>query len=155
MITYQVETLDECLEEAIELGRLLDAEVNPDGFSGEFSVDREQYRALERAGMLLPVTAREGRKLIGFIALVLSPHIHYSAERVAAASTLYVAKSHRGTRAPHALLSKALRLAKDSGGASRFTVHMSEQIPFHRLLERVGFQKTGETWETRIDVHRT
>jgi GNAT superfamily N-acetyltransferase len=76
-VAYQLESWPEALAEIIPLSRLLweDVAVDKERFVTE--CDLERYNKLHELGMLQVVTARIGKRLIGFIVSLVGPNVHY------------------------------------------------------------------------------
>ena len=149
MITYQVETLDECLDDIQPLLEAHYQEIcsHPDLLVLDPNYDK--YRDLERLGVLRICTARHGDELIGYFISLITPHLHYQQTTYAFNDILYLDPAHRGGRTGYQLFEAAIRDLK-GGGVDVVVVHMKTAHPFRPLLARMGFQLTEENWEKVI-----
>ena len=81
-MTYEHESYSAISEEIRPLLRRHWEAIANDKEAVPLDVDEEKYRALDSAGLLVIITARvdelmvDGR-LVGYIAAILSPHLHY------------------------------------------------------------------------------
>ena len=76
-MTYEHESYATIAEEIRPLLRRHWEAIANDKEAVPLDVDEEKYRALDSAGLLVIITARVDGKLVGYIAAILSPHLHY------------------------------------------------------------------------------
>lgn len=95
----------------------------------------DQYAALERAGLLLVVAAREDGRLIGYSAAFIQPHLHYAAFVVAQSDVLYIDAEHRGSRTGLRLKDETEREAK-AMGANRMVWRAKHGTALFNILSR-------------------
>ena len=88
-ITFHVEQWSDALAELLELFPLLwdDVAIDKDRFVADCDVDK--YAALEKAGILHLVTARDGVLLAGFFLMFVTPNAHYRGSGLMAFTDLY------------------------------------------------------------------
>lgn len=146
MITYQVETFEQCIEDIKPLLKAHYREICSHPELLVLDPDYDRYRQIEDAGMLRIFTARMGAELIGYFISVVMPHIHYRQTVYAHNDILYLDPAHRGGRTGYKLFVEAIRDLK-RGGADVVVIHMKTAHPFRPLLSRLGFSLTEENWE--------
>ena len=76
-MTYEHESYSAIAEEIRPLLRRHWEAIANDKEAVPLDVDEEKYRALDSAGLLVIITARVDGRLVGYIAAILSPHLHY------------------------------------------------------------------------------
>jgi hypothetical protein len=76
-MTYEHESYSAISEEIRPLLRRHWEAIANDKEAVPLDVDEEKYRALDSAGLLVIITARVDGRLVGYIAAILSPHLHY------------------------------------------------------------------------------
>ena len=76
-MTYEHESYATIAEEIRPLLRRHWEAIANDKEAVPLDVDDEKYRALDSAGLLVIITARVDGRLVGYIAAILSPHLHY------------------------------------------------------------------------------
>jgi GNAT superfamily N-acetyltransferase len=142
MITFQVETLDECLAE-IEL--LLQAHFEELATNkqelGRPNMHKEAYYATEAQGMLHILTARHQGKLVGYYVAFVRPHLHYAHSLTAFTDVYYLAPELRKGSYGIKLFREAERTLKLRG-----VERMCNTTKLHkfvgRLFEYLGWIKT-------------
>lgn len=96
----------------------------------------DQYTAIERAGNLLVVAARQDGALVGYACFFVAPHMHYSAYTVAVNDVIYVDKSARGTIGLR-LIKACIREAK-AAGANHIAWRAKLGTPLIEILKKLG-----------------
>jgi hypothetical protein len=113
-------------------------------FDLPFEIDEELYAALDKAGRLFILTARDEGRLVGYITVTISKHPHYKA-MCAFEDMLFVAKPFRfgkglavGEQTGMKLIEKALtHLRRLKVGRAYFRSPLSRD--YSALLRRRGF----------------
>ena len=77
MITAQVESMFEALEEALPMLRLHYEELALNKDKVPLDPDWDAYRALDENGKILCVTLRENGRLVGYFTGFITPDLHY------------------------------------------------------------------------------
>lgn len=98
----------------------------------------EQYRAMEAAGNLVILTAREAGALIGYSIFFLIRHPHYQSTVFAMNDILFVTPAKRGGRAGLRLIRESERVMRERG-ASKISWHIKAMHDFSPLLHRIGY----------------
>lgn len=104
----------------------------------DFAPQLNDFDELERAGMLIVFTARDGGFLVGYSAFIIAPkHLHYPRTKWAMQDVLYVAPSHRGITSARFVMwqDKQLTLERVQLVYRHNTFHKD----YSRLLLRLGY----------------
>lgn len=152
VVTYQTEPLSDSLWS--ELLPLLDAHWREVAHWRDLPLNpnREAYAKIEAAGMLRAYTARADGRLIGYIACVIAPSLHYAPHLFANQDVLYVDPAYRGFHFGAALIRFCHARLRDEG------VTLLVQHGKHRsdlnigpLLHRLGYEHVDDLWCIRLD----
>ncbi len=102
-------------------------------------VDWARYQAMEDAGVLKLISARQDHELIGYGAYFISPSLMYATTPHVLCDSIYVRPEHRGI-AP-AIIRVAERLFRGLLGSRTFRLIYSAQLNsgFPVVLERLGY----------------
>lgn len=103
--------------------------------------DVASYVALEQAGRLQIVTARDDGKMIGYILSVVRPHLHYADVLSGYEDAYFLSKSHRKGMTGVKLIREAIRYMKAVGVQKAFFM-TKVALDMGRIFERLGFSKT-------------
>ncbi len=151
-VTYQREALSESLwDELMPLLARHYAEVSPDP---DIALDPDilGYQRVEDAGMLRVYTARERTKLIGYLAVFVSPSLHSRGKFNASSDAIYVLPDERGLGVGRGLIECAKKHLADQGVQ---ILHMHTKHPDDlnagAMLRRLGFDQVDEVWAVRLD----
>jgi len=137
-IEYNVETLDECLEEMKPLLLSHYEEVAMYQDKVKFNPDYDKYYALEAAEALHIVTVREGNTLIGYFVSLIMPHMHYKDNNYAVNDILYIHEDYRKSKVGLDMFLFAEECLKVQG-VDVLCIHMKTAIPFDSLCEGLGY----------------
>lgn len=105
-----------------------------------FDPDYDKYKALEEAGCLHIVTARQLGKLVGYFVSMVLPGVHYRQNLFAMNDILYVDPSYRGGTVAYRMFKYAFARLKERG-VDVVTIHMKTDAPFENLCKAVGMEK--------------
>ena len=108
--------------------------------------DYGKYEALDKAGMVHIVTARDAGTLIGYYISFVMPHLHYRDCIVAMNDILFLKPEYRRGRVGMKLIEfveEDLRRI----GVDRMIIHVKTQHDFSPLLVRLGFSETERNFE--------
>lgn len=92
---YAVERYPEIAAELAPLVRLHWEEVALDKESIQVELDDDRYRLLDTQENLVIITARAGGKLVGYIAAIVSKHLHYARTLFGYIDVFWLAPEHR------------------------------------------------------------
>jgi hypothetical protein len=89
LLSFQVEGWSNCLAELLPLFTLLwdDVAIDKDKFTAK--CDQKKYASLEALDMLHLVTARDGKMLVGFFLMFLTPNAHYDGQGLMGFTDMY------------------------------------------------------------------
>lgn len=109
------------LDEAPELSALVDEHAAESAMPelGKPAPQRATYYALEKAGVLFPLAAFDGDRLVGFALPIVAPPPHYGVP-AATLESLFVAAADRKSGAGLDLLAAAKDLARERGARALF-----------------------------------
>ena len=146
-ITYQLETCNSCLADP-DLLKLFQEhydEFEPSHQGRmELGPDIAGYKAVEAAGKLLILTARNGGKLIGYCVVVVHRHMHYPT-LIGIEDAYYVSKSERKGLVGYKLLKKTL-VELRARGCKKVFFMTKEFQSVAILLERLGMKKIDSVY---------
>lgn len=139
MIEWGFVPLHHIIDELKELAPRHHEEV----FDGEpLNIDWDTYTAAGKSGQACAVTARDGGKLIGYVAFTISRNLRHMHLIEATSSGWYVEKEYRGHLGIE-MVKKADDFLSNSG------IHKTEYIlngAAGKLLERHGYKSTYQVW---------
>lgn len=152
VITYQTEPLSDSLWSELmpllerhwhEVAHYRDVPLNP---------NREAYAKIAAAGMLRIYTARGDGRLIGYLACILAPSLHYAPHTFAAQDVLFIDPAYRGARFGASLITFAHRRLREDGVTMlmQHSKHRSD-INIGPLLHRLGYEHMDDIWCIRLD----
>ena len=147
VITFQVDRLPADDSEAVYLRRLHWRESGYDD-EEEPNPDREQYEALDAAGLLRIYTARIEQALVGYAVFVLYRSLHHRGRLQAMQDVLYVVPQHRGAAAV-----KLLRYAEHSLRAEgvKWVYHpVKHASKVGKLLGCLGYQLINDLYAKQL-----
>ena len=138
MITYQQEFLFELREEARPLLVKHWEEVALNKEKIKLDPDWEAYEKLEDVGCLKIFTCRDKGRLIGYFAVLASPHLHYKSNTFANNDVIYVDPDYRKGWVGIKLIKFAEKCLREDGVD---ILHINTKIKrdFSRVLERMGY----------------
>lgn len=89
MVSVQTETWTEIDSDIEGVAGLHWQELALDQLLFERDLDHERYLKMEELGMIHVVTARDERKLVGYIVCFVMPHMHYKSSGLVALADMY------------------------------------------------------------------
>jgi hypothetical protein len=145
MITFQVETWAECVEDMRPLWPLHWQEIAIDQEQFEADMDEERYRGMEQAGILLINTARVDGRLVGYVLSFLMPHFHYKSSGLIAMTDMYfVLPEYRNGLG--AMLFLSTEAAYRERGVKRSHTSCKVHFDHEPLFTRLGWRFTDKTF---------
>lgn len=144
---YDCERLDACLDEMLPLAARHFAETERFRARG-CTPDLSVYAQIEAAGNLRTFTIREiaTKELIGYCLMIVRRH-HHTAQVRAFEDLLYIVPERRG------IGSGFVRwMDTQLAGMGAEVIQRTCQITHDhgRMFERIGYDKTEETWSRRV-----
>lgn len=141
MITIQRETVDQCVGDIPPLLQAHWEEVALYRDEVPLSPQFDRYRAIEKTGRLVVITARYEGALIGYSVFIINQHLHYSTCRVASNDVLFLVKDYRkGSDAGRRLI-RASEVLLSSMGVQRMTWHIKPKNDWSPILVRMGYER--------------
>ena len=122
-----------CIDYAEESGNPCFGKANP---------QVEAYKMLESIGRWKASAAFEGGVLVGFVAVLRSPHLHYGTD-IAIVETLWLDKKHRKGTAGLRLIREAQRLAIEEFEVANLLCSAPAGSRLSQLLAKIA-RKTDE-----------
>lgn len=146
MITFQTEEVKDWFSDAEEIFPVHWEDLALDRDRIPMCMNRDVYEMMEERSLLLTVTARDGKKLIGYYIAVLMNHPHYKhAGLMAATDMFYILRSHRSGGCGAKLLLRAEQALKQRG-----VVKASIGTKLHQdqdeLLTALGWSPTDRVY---------
>lgn len=150
MISYQIEYFTDIMEEMVEIvgGHAAETELYQDKV--KFNPDYEHYLALDKAGAMFFVTARDEGELVGYTSWAVGPHPHHADHFMGSNNLIYVKKSHRGGGD---VATKMFEMAEEelkSHGASVMIFLAKAARPLEGFAERLGYDKVEVAYSKYI-----
>jgi len=110
----------------------------------QMDIDEPRYAKLEEMGALQVITARDGKKLIGYFVAFVLPHMHYKSTLMASTDMYFILPEYRnGTGAK--MFIEMERVLKERGVKKAVTSCKVEH-DHTALLEKLGWQWTDKTF---------
>lgn len=109
------------------------------GFDFDFNPDVEFYQVLYDRGMAFAAGAFDDDVVVGYCTVMLAPHPHNPAIKIAANDGMFVLPSYRNGLTSGRIIKAAEARAKEMG-ATRFTWHCRSGTAFADMLQRKGYK---------------
>lgn len=140
-VQFAIETIDQVLDDMAWLWDIHWQEIALDRAKVPLNPDVDTFRALEDAGLLLIVTARDGEKMVGYHVSIVRPHLHYKQSLTAYADMYFIHPDYRqgmtGVR-----LFKYLEERLRERGVERIYQGTKVHKDMGRLFERLDYKET-------------
>ena len=137
MITYQVEPLENCLEEIKTLFEAHWEEVADPTIP--LNPNYNKYLEMAKQGLVHAVTARQDNAIIGYHISFIYPHLHYQQSVTCFTDIFFIAKEHRkgfvGIR-----LFKFLEQSLKEKNVQRIYMGTKLRLDIGAILERLGYK---------------
>lgn len=144
MITFQVESYSQVAEDIKPLLEEHWREVALYQDEIKLEPDWQRYEKLSAAGLLVIVTGRKDKVLIGYSIFTLAPNAHYKSVLMASNDVLFVSGKERKTGAGLKLIRRSEDVLRKLG-AKRILWHVKPAHDFSSILERLGYVKEDFT----------
>ena len=109
-------------------------------------VDVERIIELERAGLWLSWTVRDAGVLVGYVCVLVTPHLHYRSTPQAFVDVVYLVPAVRGGGLGRRVLRQVMD-ALGHAGVRKIVLHVKLSHDFGPLLEQLGFVATETNYE--------
>lgn len=141
MITYSVESMDECLEDVRHLWLVHWEEIELDKDKIALEPDIDTFRQLEDVGGLHIVVARdEADQAVGYHVSLVRPHLHYQSSLTAYVDLYFIHPDHRRGRVGLNLFLYAEQTLRELGVQRIYTATALHK-DIGRLLEFMGHRE--------------
>lgn len=140
-ITYQVESMSECVEEMSGLWDLHWQEIALDRQKIKLEPDVQTFQMLEDAGQLVIVTVRNDSQLVGYHVSLVRSHLHYKSSLTAYVDMYFLHPDYRGGMAGYKMF-KFVEKALRARGVDRIYSGTKLHKDMGRLFERLGYSET-------------
>lgn len=141
MITYQKDTVENVFRDIGETFVKHHEEVESFAEEVPLDIDRGQFEALEAAGVLHTISARDDRELIGYYVSMIMPHSHHKGSLFAVNDILYINPEYRSSGIAAEMITFAEKDLREMGVVvMAFSMKVSH--PFKNLAEHLGFEET-------------
>jgi GNAT superfamily N-acetyltransferase len=148
-IAFAVEEFAPFLTEAQALFQAHFREIAPYQDLLTINPDVAAYLAMEKAGRLVVVTARDDGVLVGYFVMFVHKHLHYSDTIIANEDGKFIHAAHRGGTGMK-LIKYAEQIARSRG--AKLMVQRSKAKSEHgALYERMGYSLLDEVYIKRLD----
>jgi|SRR4030065_1699813 len=140
MITYQVESLTDCIDEMLPLWSDHYYEVDSDRGAIPMEPDYARYLEIDEMGMLSTVTIRDDNTLAGYCIDFITPSLHQSSNIISVNDLLYIIPNCRRQGCGK----KLLQTVHEHLVKRKVAVHylaMKVDYPFEAMAEALGYSK--------------
>ncbi len=152
-VDYAVEHLSDALWS--ELSPLLEAHWHEVAHYDDIPLapDVDMYAKVEASGGLRVYTARRLGRLVGYLAVFVSPSLHYATTKMANQDVLFVDPAFRGSRCGVDLIRFAHGKLRDEGVVVLFQhiKHRSDINVGPMLVRLLGYEHVDEIYAVRLD----
>jgi len=150
-LTFEDEKFSDVYLEAHELLRLHWQEIAPYKDILTLNPNTEYYRSAEKSGALHIITARMDGRLIGYIAMLLAPHLHYKHVLVATDDIHFLHKDFRKGSIGTRLFLAAEKIMRELG--AKIMVLRTKASHNHGVLfERIGYTPLDIVYCKRLET---
>jgi GNAT superfamily N-acetyltransferase len=149
MITYQEESVQDCLEEIKPLIEAHWEEIAIHKDRIKLNPDFDKYLLLDSLGMLHILTARDDEELVGYFISFIQPNMHYKDEMFAINDILYIKPEHRKGTVGYRLFKKAEASLKEIG-VSVIIIHAKVKNDFKPLMDKLDYERIEYTYSKYI-----
>ena len=104
----------------------------------DWDMDWDAYEKLEEAEMLKIFTARDGKNLVGYLWVLLTPNLHSKGSVLACDDGLFVAETHRGKTVAKELIKFTEDCLREDG-LKVFHIVGTTEKPINSFMKRMGY----------------
>lgn len=144
MITYQKESYQVLINEALDMFKLHSEESSERLDIIPLEVNHQAYLRLEAANRLKTYTVRDGSKLIGYSKWIISNPLHYKSSLIASSTTIYILPEYRKGLLGYKFIKWSIDQIKKCN-VQRIQIGVKPHNDFGKILNRLGaleFEKT-------------
>lgn len=140
MITYQIETIEDTLEELKPILHKHHKEASSLNESIELDPDYDAYEMMDENGYILFYTARDDGKLIGYCLYFILKDLQHKSHLVAKNDFIFIDPSYRKTGVSVELFKRAEEVLRDLG-VSYITQSMKKHREFKTLMDILEYDE--------------
>jgi GNAT superfamily N-acetyltransferase len=149
-ITYQEESFKDFIVEFDALLKPHMAEINVSERLGfKFKPDYNKYVKLQELGILVVVTCRHHKRLIGYTVFGISPNIRYGDCNLAKEDLYYIVPEYRGKGIGKKLFIETEKVLKDKG-ANQIIFTTKTYSDNSHIFEKLGYEFFEKLFTKRI-----
>jgi hypothetical protein len=141
LITYQIESYDTCRAEIDGYLKAHWDEIALDHDAIPLDKDEESYRLLADSGALHILTVRKDGELVGYIAGLVRPHLHYASSLHCFTDVFWIRPDCRKGRIGIELF-KAYQKSLKTRGVKKCFIASKVHLDLSKIFERLGWRKT-------------
>jgi GNAT superfamily N-acetyltransferase len=150
MLTYQLESVDRCWNQVMELAVVHWAGTKSYRRHYPFNPSFERYREANQQGFFQLLTARDGERLAGYFGVYLSPSMH-SQHVMMTEDTFFLHPDYRGGTTALRFLKHILEQARAWGVQEiMFSCEADNDTGIQRLLTRLDFEPVIMQYSLRL-----
>lgn len=149
MITFQEESLVDCLEEMKPLFENHWDEIALHKDKIKLNPDYDKYLLMDKLGMLHVMTARDDGKIVGYFISFIQPHMHYKDTVFAMNDILFIHPDYRKGSIGFKLFKKAEESLKGIG-VDVVLIHAKVKNDFKPLMDKLGFNRAEYSYSKYI-----
>jgi GNAT superfamily N-acetyltransferase len=138
MVTYQVERLGRFVGEIHDILAEHWEEIARDKDVIKLNPDWGRYEALDAAGVMFCVTARDDGQVAGYVLAYVQPHLHYVDSLTCFTDIFFMRKGYRRGLTGYKLLKFYTEQAKERG-VQKIYMHTKLRQDIGPLLDRIGY----------------
>ena len=141
----QLESISNLVDELEPLIKLHWEQIELNQDKIKLKPDWDQYKAIDKLGMIRTYTVRDNKELVGYFIAVYMKALHHADHVFANCDAIYIRPDKRKGSIGHKLIKYAEKdLSKI--GVSMMTINVKTHAPFDRLLNRLGFKFTEKIY---------
>ena len=129
----------ECCEELMPMFKK-QWETSGDFIIKDLKLDIGQYLYLENIGLHKGIVAMDGDKIVGYISLLLSHHLHHRGVKLATTCCFYVDESYRKDNVGAKLIKFAEQHLKEKHGIEYLQLITNKNAPMKNYMTRLGYE---------------
>jgi GNAT superfamily N-acetyltransferase len=149
-VIFAVERFDDVYDEARELLDMHWSEVAPYKDMLTLNPNVEAYKKAEAQGLIVIITARMDFELIGYIVMIIHPHMHYQHVLTATDDIHFLHPDHRKGTTGWRLL-RAAENEMRARGVRLMTLRTKVEHDHGKIFEHLGFHAQDVVYTKRLD----
>lgn len=140
-IVYKEIGFSECYDELLPMFKK-QWETSGEFIFKELKLDVGQYVYLENIGLHKGLVAMDGDKIIGYISLLMSYHLHHRGKKIATTCCFYVDEEYRTKHVGKDLIKFAEKHMKEKYQVDYLQLITNKNKPMHSYMKYLGYDLT-------------